>query len=69
MICYKMDVLRALKGAGCTTYRLHKEKLLAGGTVQKLRSGNTSLTVENLNKICGMLKCQPGDLIEWRREG
>ena len=65
MIRYKINVLEALKDAGYNTYRLHKDKLLAGGTVQKLRSGDTSLTVENLNTICGMLRFQPGDILEW----
>ena len=65
MIRYKIDVLRALKEAGYTTYRLQKEKLLSSTTVQKLRRGDTSLTIDNLDAICNMLKCQPGDLIEW----
>lgn len=65
MIRYKINILDALKDAGYNTYRLHKEKLLSDGTVQKLRDGNTSLTIENLNTICDLLECQPGDLLEW----
>ena len=61
----KIKVLDALKDAGYNTYRLQKDKLLAGGTVQKLRSGDTSLTVENLNTICELMRCQPGDILEW----
>lgn len=66
MIRYKINILEALKGAGYNTYR-HKEKLLSDGTVQKLRRGDTTLTIENLNAICDMLECQPGDLLEWSR--
>ena len=69
MIRYKINVLEALKDAGYNTYRLHKDKLLAGGTVQKLRHGDTSLTIENLNAICDLLCCQPGDLLEWYPAG
>lgn len=65
MIRYKKDILRALKDAGYNTYRLQKEKRISASTTQKLRHGDTSLTIENLNTICGMLKCQPGDLLEW----
>ncbi len=65
MIRYKIKVLDALKDAGYNTYRLQKDKLLAGGTVQKLRSRDTSLTVENLNTICELMRCQPGDILEW----
>ena len=65
MIRYKIDVLQALKAAGYSSYRLQKEKLLADSTQQKLRSGQTTITVENLNVICGLLSCQPGDILEW----
>ena len=65
MIRYRKDVLTALKEAGYNTYRLQKEKLLSSTTVQKLRRKETTLTIENLNAICDMLQCQPGDLLEW----
>ena len=65
MIRYKLDIMQALKNAGYNSYRLQKEKLLSSTTVQKLRHGDTNLTVENLNTICDMLQCQPGDLLEW----
>ncbi|MBD5153653.1 MAG: helix-turn-helix transcriptional regulator [Oscillibacter sp.] len=67
MIRYKIDIMLALKGAGYNSYRLQKEKLLSASTVQKLRYGDTTLTIENLNTICDMLECQPGDLLEWYR--
>lgn len=65
MIRYKKDILQALKDAGYNTYRIQKEKLLSASTTQKLRHGDTTLTIENLNAICDMLHCQPGDLLEW----
>ncbi len=48
-----------------SSYRLQKEKILATSTLGKLRQGDTSITVGNLNTICTLLRCQPGDLIEW----
>ena len=65
MMHYKIDVLQALRAAGYSSYRLQKEKLLADSTLQKLRSGQTSITVENLNTICELLHCQPGDILQW----
>lgn len=65
MIRYKKDILQALKDAGYNTYRLQKERLISGNTAQKLRHGDTSLTIESLNGICDLLRCQPGDLLEW----
>lgn len=68
MFRYKADILKLLKEAGYTTYRLQKDKLLATTTVGKLRNGNTTITLESLNAICDMLECQPGELIEWYRD-
>ena len=65
MIRYKMDVLSALKEAGYSTYRLQKEKLLSASTVQKIREGDASLGMEKVNIICDILRCQPGDVVEW----
>ena len=65
VIYYKKDVLQALKEVGYSTYRLQKEKLLSAGTVQKIREDDTSIQIETLNIICGMLQCQPGDILEW----
>ena len=65
MIRYKIDVLQALKNAGYSTYRLQKEKILSAGTVQKIRSGDASLSIEIINVICDLLESQPGDLLEW----
>ena len=65
MIRYKVDILQELKNAGYSSYRLQKEKLLATSTLNKLRNGDTTITVVSLNAICDMLECQPGDLLEW----
>ncbi len=65
MVRYKIDILQELKKAGYSSYRLQKEKLLPASTLNKLRSGDTTITVVSLNAICDMLECQPGDLLEW----
>ncbi len=64
MIQYKMDILNALKEAGYNTNRLRKEQLLSEGVIQSLRQGKY-IALQNIDKICSLLKCQPGDLIEW----
>ena len=65
MIRYKINVLQALKEAGYTTYRLQKEKLISAGTLQKIRVGNVSLSIDIVDVICDLLHCQPGDILEW----
>ena len=61
---YKIDILNALKEKGYTTYKLRKEKILGESTIQKLRT-NQGISWESLGVICGLLKCQPFDLIEY----
>ncbi len=63
-LIYKIDVLQALKENGYNTTRLRREKLLAEGTIQKLRD-NKPINWENISRICDMLKCQPGDILEY----
>ena len=64
---FKIDVLEALKEKGYTTYTLRKENILSQSTLQKLREGK-GLSWENIERICGLLECQPGDLIEYVQE-
>lgn len=64
MIVYKFDVLAALKGAGYSTYEIHKNKLLPETVVHKLRTGNTDISVKTLGKICDLLEMQPGNILK-----
>lgn len=63
---YKIDVLAQLGARGYTSYRLRKEKLLGESTIQKLRA-NEGVSWENLGVLCGLLDCQPGDIIEYTK--
>ena len=62
---YKIDILPALKEAGYNTTRLRKEKLLAESSIQQLRKGDL-VSWANISRICSMLNCQPGDILEYR---
>ena len=63
-IVYKKDILAALKEAGYNTNRLRKEKLLSEGVIQSLRE-NKYIALQNISKICELLNCQPGGLLEY----
>ena len=63
-IKYKMEIVPALKDAGYSTYKLRQEKLFGERTIQKLRDGEI-VNAENLALLCKLLKCQPGDLLEY----
>ena len=62
-ISYK-KLFEKLKAAGYSTYRIRKEKLIGQGTLTALRNGTGGLDAKTLNKLCAVLQCQPGDLME-----
>ncbi len=64
---YAIDVIAELKTAGYNTSRLRKEKLLAEGVIQSLRESKP-ISWANIDKLCGLLHCQPGDLLVYRDE-
>ena len=66
-IKYKIDMLAAVKDAGYNTTRLRREKLLSESTIQALRIGKM-VSLENISRICSMLQCQPGDILEYEQE-
>lgn len=63
-IKYKIDILTELNNKGFSSYRIRKEKLFGESTLQKIRQ-NELVSWENIDKICALLECQPGDLIEY----
>jgi len=63
-IIYKTDLVQALKNAGYSTYRIRKEKIMGEATLQKLRQGQP-ISWEMLAVLCRLLRCQPGDLMEY----
>jgi putative transcriptional regulator len=63
-IVYKQNILKLLKNHGYSTYFLAKNSIFGQATITKIRNQG-ALNFNDLNKICGLLHCQPGDLIEW----
>ena len=60
----KKDIISALKERGYSTYKIKQEKIFNQSQLQQLRD-NKLLTQEALNKLCKLLKCQPGDILEY----
>ena len=52
-----------LKSKGYSSYRLRHEKILSEKTMTDIR--NNKVTMATLNKVCGLLECQPGDILEY----
>ena len=61
---YKKDILNALKEKGYNTNKIRTEGLLSQSTLQKFRQ-QQGVSWENLETLCRLLECQPGDLIEF----
>ena len=68
MIRYRMDILSALKEKGYNTNRLRKDKLLAESTIQQLRE-NKLVSWTNIDRLCDLLECQIGDILEHTSTG
>ena len=61
---YKADILAMLNQRGYTTYRLRKENLLSQGAMQSLRT-RKPISWANIEQLCNLLNCQPGDILEY----
>lgn len=66
-IHYKGDILGKLKTKGYSTARLRKEKIFGEKTMQEFRT-NGIIPYQTLNKLCKLLECQPGDIMEYVEE-
>jgi len=64
---FKIDILETLKEKGYSSYTLRKENILSQSTIQKLREGK-GLAWDNIERLCMLLDCQPGDLIEYVKD-
>lgn len=49
---------------GLTTYKIRKKKIISESTLQKIRE-NKTITTESIAALCEILKCQPGELMEY----
>ena len=63
-LVYKFNVLASLKDAGYSSSRLRSTKMLSESPIHQMRNG-TMVSWENLNTVCKILNCQPGDLIAY----
>ena len=54
-----------LKERGYTTYRIRQEKLIGQGTLTAIKNGTGGLDAKTIARLCEVLDCQPGDLMEY----
>ena len=63
MIVYD-KLFKKLDERGITSYFIRKNKIMGESTLQKLRK-NEPVTTATLNRLCELLDCQPGDIMEY----
>ncbi len=63
-ICYA-KLFKLLEEKGISTYYLRQNKIMGQQTYYNLKNGKGNLGTETLEKLCALLNCQPGDLMEY----
>lgn len=63
-VMYNYDSLwRTMKERGVTTYSLINHHNISSHTMSNIRH-NENITMETLNKLCQILRCQASDVVE-----
>lgn len=68
MIRFKEDIFEILKSTGYSTYRIQKEKIFPGSTIQKFKKESLEFNLTTLDRLCRITGLQPGELIEYHEE-
>ena len=58
-------LLELLKARGYTTYKIRKERLIGQGTLTAIKNGTGGLDAKTIARLCEVLACQPGDMMEY----
>lgn len=65
MLIYKIDVISELKKIGINTLTARKTGVFAQTTMKKFKEKDTSISLDNLNRLCCVLEMQPRDIIKY----
>lgn len=65
MLQYKIDIIEELKKAGVNTTIARETGVFGQSTMRKFRENDTSISLDNLNRLCCILEMQPRDIIKY----
>lgn len=65
MLQYKIDIIKALDDVGINTTKAKRTGIFGQATMKKFRDGDTSISLDNLNRLCAVLEMQPRDIIKY----
>ena len=58
-------LLQLLKEKGYTTYKIRKDNIMSQSAWQKIRTNTGDIDTRTISKLCKILECQPGDIMEY----
>jgi Predicted transcriptional regulator len=62
----KYDKLfKLLDEKAITVYRLRKDKIIGGATLDKMRLGTGHIDTRSIESLSNYINCQPGDIMEY----
>ncbi len=66
---FKYDKLfDLLKEKGITSYRIRKDNIISQAALTKMKNGEGNIDTRTLERLCAVLHCQPGDIMEYIEE-
>lgn len=65
MLEYKINVIQELKKVGINTTVAKESGIFGQATMKKFKEGDTSISFDNLNRLCCVLEMQPRDIIKY----
>jgi DNA-binding Xre family transcriptional regulator len=65
MLEYKINIIEELKKVGINTMTAKKTGVFAQATMKKFKENDTSISLDNLNRLCCVLEMQPRDIIKF----
>lgn len=60
-------LLELMKEKGLTTYKIRKENIISQSALTAIKQGK-GITTDTIAKLCKTLDCQPGDMLEYKKE-
>ena len=63
MLQYKIDIIKELARIGFNTTTAKKTGIFSQETMRKFKVGDTTISLDSLNRLCCILEMQPRDII------
>ncbi len=57
-------LLKLMEEKGVTSYTIKKDNIIGQATFKKIKEGG-DIDTRTIDKLCKLLSCQPGDLLEY----